>query len=64
MAKIAILGSSYSAALIDWRNKNFDINDYKDYDEYFYEKVYLLFFLYCLNSPVLQYDEHVNIVNY
>ena len=30
MAKIAILGSSYSAALIDWRNKNFDINDYKD----------------------------------
>ena len=28
MAKIAILGSSYSAALIDWRNKNFDINDY------------------------------------
>ncbi len=36
MAKIAILGSSYSAALIDWRNKNFDINDYKDYNEFHY----------------------------
>ena len=36
MARIAILGGSYRAALIDWRNENFDINDYKDNNEFHY----------------------------
>lgn len=51
MAKIAILGSSYSAALVDWRNKNFDINDYKDYDEYFSN-------IFKDNNKVLNREDH------
>jgi len=51
MAKIAIIGSSFSAALVDWRNKNFDINDYKDYDEYFSN-------IFKDNNKVLNREDH------